>query len=69
MKPTYSIAEIRLFIGSFDLPELDLLTGLVKEEAALYTAIELKDIQALIAVAQKERANNELQLEYLLSFN
>jgi hypothetical protein len=69
MKPTYSIAEIRLFIGSFDLPELELLAGLVKEEASLYTSIELKDIHALIAVAKTERANNELQLEYLLSFN
>jgi hypothetical protein len=69
MKPTYSVSEIRSFISSFDIPELEVLTGLVNEEASLYLSAEVKEIYSLIAIARKERTSNEVQLEFLLSFN
>jgi len=69
MKPTYSIAEIRIMIGTLEIPELDVLSDLVAEEATGYEPAEIKEIKSLVSMTRTQLSNHELQLEYLLSFN
>jgi len=69
MKPTYSLSEIRMLVGSLELPELMVLEALIEEEATWYPSNHLTEIRHIISTTRIQISNNELQLEYLLSFN
>ena len=52
-----------------DLPQVNLLEEVCKDEEACYYSLELVTLNRLFAIAKKRLSVNKLQLEYLLSFN
>ncbi|WP_207497246.1 hypothetical protein [Aridibaculum aurantiacum] len=69
MTPTYSVAEVKQMLPLLDLPQVSLLADVCNEEVFCYTRYELRAINRMILVTKKKLSINELQLEYLLSFN
>lgn len=49
--------------------EMDLLLEVCAEEADRYPSYELVAINRMVVVSKKKLTQNEVQLEYLLSFN
>jgi hypothetical protein len=56
-------------IRSFDYSAVSILQQLVEEEKECYTGYELKAISKFLLVKSKSLVENEVKLEYLLSFN
>jgi hypothetical protein len=69
MVPTYSVSEVKSLIISLDIPEIEILSGLVNDEKRCYQSYEFRAIQRMMRIRKKSLQVNELQLEYLLSFN
>jgi hypothetical protein len=69
MKPTYSFIEIRQMLPLLDANELDVLLEVCTEETNRYAPYEFVAINRMILVSKKKLAINEVQMEYLLSFN
>jgi hypothetical protein len=56
-------------IRSFDYSAVSILQQLVEEEKECYTGYELKAISKFLQVKSRSLVENEVKLEYLLSFN
>lgn len=69
MIPTYSVSEVKALLRVLDLSQVSILEEVCNEEAARFTSIELTAIYRMIRTTKKRLSLNELQLEYLLSFN
>lgn len=69
MQPTYSVSEIKLLIKSLDIPSVNILRELVEEEKKGFADYELKAIRKFIQLKNKELVGNEVNAEFLLSFN
>ncbi len=69
MQPTYSVSEIKLLIKSLDISSINVLQQLVEEEKEGFADYELKAISKFIQLKSKELAGNEINIEFLLSFN
>ncbi|WP_018613089.1 hypothetical protein [Segetibacter koreensis] len=70
MQPTtYSVAEIKSIIRAVDDASLAILQELVEEEKEGYTACELKAVYKFIEIKSKELIWNEVNVDFLLSFN
>ncbi len=69
MAPTYSASEVNSLLPLLDLPQVILLAEVCNEEANEYSPSELEAVNWMIMEAKKNLSLNELQLEYLLSFN
>ena len=69
MQPTYSFQEIKSLIRSLDLSSINILLELVEEEKNCFTDSELKAIAKFLKIKNRDLVRNEVQLEYLLSFN
>ncbi|MEJ7677224.1 MAG: hypothetical protein WKG06_04995 [Segetibacter sp.] len=69
MQPTYSVSEIKLLIKSLDISSINILQQLVEEEKKDFANYELKAISKFIQLKNKELAGNEINIEFLLSFN
>ena len=69
MRPTYSVAEIKLLIKDLDFPSVDLITELVEEEKECFLECELKAIYKFIELKKEEFISSQVKVEFLLSFN
>ena len=69
MQPTYSVSEIKLLIKSLDIAAINVLRELVEEEKKGFADYELKAIHKFIHLKNKELVGNEINTEFLLSFN
>lgn len=69
MQPTYSFPEIKSLIRSLDFSSIPLLEELFEEEKECYTPYEIRAFRRFMVLKNKQMVQNELRLEYLLSFN
>lgn len=69
MQQTYSLAEIKSLIRTVDYASFSILEELVEDEKDLFTPIELKAIYRFMDLKKKELVRNEVNTEFLLSFN
>lgn len=69
MEPTYSVYEIKLLIKSLDCSSIVLLQELIEEEKNNFLERELKAIYKYLKFKNKEILRNEINTEFLLSFN
>jgi hypothetical protein len=69
MRPTYSVAEIKLLIKDLDISSVNILNELVEEEKECFSACELKAIYKFIELKNKEFVSSQVKVEFLLSFN
>lgn len=69
MQPTYSVYEIKLLIKSLDCSSIILLKELIEEEKNNFLEYELKAIYQYLKLKNKEILRNEINTEFLLSFN
>ncbi len=69
MQATYSFPEIKSLIRTLDFPSVSIFKELVEEEKECYTDYQLRAIHRFVKVKTKQFLRNEVQVEYLLSFN
>jgi len=70
MQPTtYSVAEIKSIIRAVDDASFVILQELVEEEKEGFTASELKAVYKFIEIKNRELIWNEVNVDFLLSFN
>lgn len=69
MQPTYSLSEIKSLVRSLDHTSIHILEELFLEEQALYTIVEIQVIEKFFTLKKKAGVNNEIKLEFLLSYN
>ena len=69
MEPTYSVYEIKQLIKSLDCSSVILLLELVEEEKNNFLKCELKAVNKYFKLKNRETLGNEINTEFLLSFN
>jgi 5,10-methylene-tetrahydrofolate dehydrogenase/methenyl tetrahydrofolate cyclohydrolase len=69
MRPTYSVAEIKLLIKDLDVSSINVLRELVEEEKECFSPCELKAVNKFIELKNKDFVNSQVKVEFLLSFN
>ena len=69
MRPTYSVAEIKLLIKDLDVSSVNILRELIEEEKECFLACELKAIHKFIELKNYEFISSQVKVEFLLSFN
>jgi hypothetical protein len=69
MQATYSFPEIKSLIRLLDSSSLCLLQELIEEERECFSIPELKALQKFLQLKNKQFAGNEVNFDYLLSFN
>ena len=69
MQQTYSVAEIKSLIRAVDYASFSILEELVEDEKDLFDAFELKAIYKFLKLKKQELVRNEVNIEFLLSFN
>lgn len=69
MQSTYTVSEIKSIIRSLDFSSVQILKELVEEEKNEYFNYELKAIFKFISLKNREIVRNEVNPEFLLSFN
>jgi hypothetical protein len=69
MRPTYSIVEMKELLRSLEENEINILAGLVEEEREAFTATEMKAANRMISIRRKQLIPNEINCDFLLSFN
>ena len=69
MQPTYSFSEIKLLLKSLDINSLNILSELIDDDEACYKIYELKAIRKILQIVAKVLVQNEVKMEFLLSFN
>jgi hypothetical protein len=69
MQPTYSLSEIKSLVRSLDFASLSILIDLVEEEKEGYSLPELKAIDKFMRLKHADYIRNEVNPEFLLSFN
>ena len=69
MQATYSFPEIKSLIRSLDYSSVNILEELIEEEKECYSQPELRALHRFLQLKNKQFIRNEVQFEYLLSFN
>ncbi|MCW3113977.1 MAG: hypothetical protein JWR18_2373 [Segetibacter sp.] len=69
MEATYSFPEIKSLIRSLDYSSINILEELVEEEKECFSPVELKALYKFLQLKNKAFVRNEVNSEYLLSFN
>jgi len=69
MQPTYSFTEIKSLIRSLDVTDIFILEEIVEEERECFSELQLKAFHKFMQLKNKSVVRNELQFEYLLSYN
>jgi len=69
MQATYSFPEIKSLIRTLDLASVSILKELIEDEKECYDDYQLRAIDRFVKLKTKQFLRNEVQVEYLLSFN
>lgn len=69
MEPTYSFSEIKNLIPSLDFTSINILGELIEEEKQCFAWYELRAIGRFISLKNKDLVQNQVKVEFLLSFN
>ena len=69
MEPTYSFKEIKSLIRTLDFTSFTILEELVEEERDSYSEPELRALTRFRQLKNKQLVMNEVNAEFLLSFN
>ena len=69
MSPTYSFSEIKSLVKSLDETASFILEDLIEEEKECYSHFELRAFKRFLIVKSKSKLDNDLKMDFLLSFN
>jgi hypothetical protein len=69
MQATYSFPEIKSLVRSLDYQSVTILKELIEEEKECFSHFELRAINRFMLLKNKQWVENEVKVEYLLSFN
>lgn len=69
MQATYSFPEIKSLVRSLDFPAVKILEELIEEEKECFSWHEQRALHRFLQLKNKHFVGNEVQFDYLLSFN
>jgi hypothetical protein len=69
MTPTYSFSEIKTLVKTLDDSSVFILQDLIEDEKECFSFYELRALHRFLLVKNKSMVANEVNLEFLLSYN